>query len=85
VKNIIGAAVLGADVLFGTALPRVSKGFHAETHAHQLGTVGLYGGLVLLTVWVVVSLVKAKSERAQAANAPARRPAQSFGQYGRRS
>jgi hypothetical protein len=81
VKNIIGAAVLGADVLFGMALPRVGKGFHAETHAHQLGTAGLYGALALLTLLVIVSLVRTAS--GGAGDKPA--PRAGYGSFGQRT
>jgi hypothetical protein len=85
IKNILGAAVVGADILFGMAVPEVVRNAHKETHAHLYGSVALYAVLVLLTLWVIVSVVRTVSGSAQAkaaaakAAAPAQRPGYQYG------
>jgi hypothetical protein len=83
VKNILGAAIIGADILLGIAARQTFKGLHKETHAHMLGTVGVYVAAALLTLCVVVSVARAMSGRAAAkaaAAAPAPRAVAPFGQ-----
>jgi len=72
-KHLIGAAVVGADILFGMAAPEVIRGLHAETRPHLYGTIAVYAVLLLLTLWVVVSVVRTMSGGGSAPP-PAARP-----------
>lgn len=76
VKHLFGTAVVVADVLFGMALPQVIKNLHKKgtPHAHVYGAVGVYVVLGLLTLWVIVSVAQAMSERAEAKKTPPPRP-----------
>jgi hypothetical protein len=80
VKNLFGAAVIAADVLFGMAGPQTFANLHKETPAHQHGTIAFYAVLAVLTVLVLVSLARAVQGNAQAkAAASAPHPVQTFG------
>jgi len=58
VKDLLGAAVIGADVLFGMAAPEVIRGLHAETRPHLYGTIAVYAVLLLLSLWVIASVAR---------------------------
>ncbi len=81
IKSLIGAAVIGADILFGMALPEVIRNLHHETRSHLYSAIGVYAVLVLLTLWVILSVVRTVSGSAgPKPAAPAPRPGyQSWG------
>jgi hypothetical protein len=74
-KNLIGAAIIGADVLFGMAAPQTFAALHAETPAHQHGTIAFYAVLAVLTLLVIISLVRNMS----GGNKPVTPPVTTFG------
>ena len=57
-KHIFAAAVVAGDILAGIDARQVFAGLHKETAAHQLGTVGFYAVLALLTLWALASLLR---------------------------
>lgn len=79
VKNLAGAVIIGADILFGAAAPEVFKNLHKETQSHVYGSVGLYIGLALLTLWVLVSVARTMSGAAAAKGKPAPRAGYPYG------
>jgi hypothetical protein len=60
IKNLLGAAIVGADIIAGMATPAIMAGLH-KPHAHLTGPILLYSILGLLTLWVVISVAGAVS------------------------
>lgn len=73
-KHLFAATVIVADVVFGMALPESIKNMHHEKGAHLYGSAGVYVVLLLLTVWVITSVVQHRSASRQSAPSPAARP-----------
>jgi len=79
VKSILGAVIIGADIIAGMATPAIMAGLH-KPHPHLTGPITLYTVLGLATLWVVMSLLGSAKGSGET---PAPRPRYSFGGRGR--
>lgn len=72
IKSLAGAVVIGADVLCGMAAPESFRTLrlHHATQSHLYGAYAFYGVLALLTLWVVMSAIRALSPAPKAAPRP---------------